>query len=183
MQNGSPNSGEPRGRRSHAGEGVGGKPYPYLTTGLDNIFLLNGYEVINHDGEEYVSITDMEGLHRAIGRHLVITKKGLSSKEVRFLRKTMGMSQSALAAKLGNDPQSVARWEKGTSEMPGPSEKLLRAVFWAKNIINETIDLPVLQRLLVSDLEELDLLDELNPVQASFKLGDGWDEAKPKQAA
>lgn len=166
-----------------SGEELSEKPFPYVTTGLDNIFLLNGYEIRAHDGEEYVAVTDVDGLHRAIGRHLVVNRRGLSPKEIKFLRKAMGVTQAELAGKLGNDPQSVARWEKGVCEVPGASEKLLRAVFWAENIIDEQQDLPILRKLLVSLLEELDQLDERQPAQASFRLSNCWDEAKELKTA
>lgn len=159
-----------------SGEEVQREPYAYTVCGLDNIFLLNGYQISYHDDEEYVSVVDVDGLHRAIGRHLVMHRKGLSPKEVRFLRKTMELTQAELAAKLGNDPQSVARWEKGTCEMPGTAEKLLRATFLAENIVDDS-DLVILKKLLVSVMDELDSVDEVKPHQAQFKLGDRWDEA------
>ncbi len=159
-----------------SGEEVQREPYAYTVCGLDNIFLLNGYQVSHHDGEESVSVIDVDGLHRAIGRHLVLHRKGLSPKEVRFLRKTMDLTQAELAAKLGNDAQSVARWEKGTCEMPGTAEKLLRATFLAENIVDDS-DLAILRRLLVSVMDELDSVDEIKPPQAQFRLDERWAEA------
>jgi DNA-binding transcriptional regulator YiaG len=159
-----------------SGEEVRREPYAYTVCGLDSIFLLNGYQVSYHDGEEFVSVIDVEGLHRAIGRHLVLHRKGLSPKEVRFLRKTMDLTQAELAAKLGNDAQSVARWEKGTCEMPGTAEKLLRATFLAENMADDG-DLALLRKLLVSVMDELDSVDEIKPPQAQFKLGERWNEA------
>lgn len=159
-----------------SGEEVRREPYAYTVCGLDNIFLLNGYQISYHDGEESVSVIDVDGLHRAIGRHLVLHRKGLSPKEVRFLRKTMDLTQAELARKLGNDAQSVARWEKGTCQIPGTAEKLLRATFLAENIVDNS-DLTVLRKLLVSVLDELDSIDEIKPAQAQFKLGERWNEA------
>lgn len=163
------------------GEELRSKPYAYTICGLDNISLLNGYRVTYHDGEESVSVADVDGLHRAIGRHLVLHRKALNPKEVRFLRKTMDLTQAELAAKLGNEPQSVARWEKGTCEMPGTAEKLLRATFLAENITDES-DLKILQTLLVSVMDKLDAIDEIEPLQAQFKFDDRWDEV-PQLAA
>ena len=151
-------------------------PYAYTVCGLDNIFLLNGYRTDYHDGEESISVIDVEGLHRAIGRHLVLHRKGLSPKEVRFLRKTMDLTQAELAAKLGNDAQSVARWEKGTCEMPGTAEKLLRVTFLAENMRDDS-DLAILRKLLVSVMDELDSVDEIKSPQAQFELGERWSDA------
>lgn len=157
-------------------EAIKPEPYAYTGCGLDNIFLLNGYHISYHDGEECVAVTDVDGLHRAIGRHLVLHRKGLSPKEIRFLRKTMDLTQAELAAKLGNDSQSVARWEKGICEVPGTAEKLLRATYLAENIRGDS-DLSVLQKLLVSVMDELDAVDEITPAQAQFALDEHWAEA------
>lgn len=66
--------------------------------------------------------------------------------------------------------------EKGTCEMPGTAEKLLRAIFLAENIVDDS-DLVLLRRLLVSAMDQLDIVDEIKPLQAQFRLGDRWDEA------
>ncbi len=158
-----------------SGEPVQEKPYEYKLCGLDNIYLVNGYTIRHHEGEEFFSVVDVDGLHRAIGRHLVTHRKGLAPKEVRFLRKTMDMTQADLAKKLGNDAQSVARWEKGICGMPGTAEKLLRAMFLAENI-KDPGDLDLLRKLLVSLMDELDQIDEIDQPQAQFKLNERWDQ-------
>lgn len=150
------------------------EPFLYRGCGLDGIYLLNGYAIYEHDDEQHVSITDMDGLHKAIGRHLVAYKKGLSTKEIKFLRNTMGLTQAELAARLGNTSQSVARWEKGECEIPGTAEKLLRAVFMASLMRND--DLLALKELLVNKLTELDELDDPHSVSAQFELFDQWED-------
>ena len=155
------------------------KPYHYRGCGLEGIFLLNGFDEHTHDGEKHVSVKDIDGLHWAIGRHLVMHRKALAPKEIRFLRKTMGKSQSELAEELGKNSQSVARWEKGTHDIPGSAEKLLRAIFLARSIFDDA-DLEALRLLLDKKLSELDELDETEPRPVQFQLlTDHWvqDEA------
>ncbi len=156
------------------GEELKKEPYRYRACGLDGIYLLNGYEVEAHDGEDYVSITDLEGLHQAIGRHLVMFRKALSPREIRFLRNTMGLTQAELAKRLGNNSQSVARWEKGECEIPGTAERLLRAVFWLSCMTESEME--ELKELLETKLEELDDFDELTAPTARFTLVDRWAE-------
>jgi DNA-binding transcriptional regulator YiaG len=156
------------------GEDVRTEPYRYRACGLDGIYLLNGYHIEEHDGEEHVSISDLEGLHQAIGRHLVVNRKGLAPKEVRFLRNTMNLTQAQLAEMLGNNSQSVSRWEKGECEMPGTSEKLLRAVFLAS--LMSDAELYALRDFLTKRLGELDAMDELTAAPAQFQLYDHWTE-------
>lgn len=101
----------------------------YRDCGLENIYLLNGFDKEEHEGEEFLSISDVDGLHRAIGMHIVLHRKAPSGKEIRFLRNEMDMSQAGLADILGVSDQSVARWEKGETEAPGPAVLALRLVY------------------------------------------------------
>jgi DNA-binding transcriptional regulator YiaG len=157
------------------GEEVRNEPKRYRACGLEGIYLLNGYNVELHDGEEYVSVTKMDELHQAIGHHLVMCRKGLAPKEIRFLRKTMNMTQAELAHLLGNNVQSVARWEKGECEVPGPSEKLLRLTFIAHFMSDD--DLAALRRFVLSELSKLDELDETVTPQANFQWDEKWTES------
>lgn len=105
------------------------KPLHYKDCGLDNIFLMNGFETETHDGDEYVTIKDMDGLHRAIGLHIIMSRKAPSGREVRFLRNEMDLSQAELGNTLGVTDQSVARWEKGQTEVPGPAVFALKVLY------------------------------------------------------
>ena len=158
------------------GEDVETEPYHYRTCGLEGIFLLNGFTRVEHDGEEHVSITNTEGLHQAIGRHIVVNRKGLAPKDVRFLRNTMGLTQSDLALKLGTNSQSVARWEKGKCEMPGAAEKLLRVVFLVSLLNDE--EMSALRDFITREMDELDQVDELKAGPAQFRLGAHWSDER-----
>jgi DNA-binding transcriptional regulator YiaG len=200
MQSSRGKKGEPRNRRGHrrpstgaaihknsgmgrpvkpesfflSGEEMPGEPYRYRACGLDGIFLLNGFSIEQHDGDEHVAISDVDGLHKAIGRHLVVHRKALSPKEVRFIRNTLGLTQAELAERLGNTSQSVARWEKGECEMPGASEKLLRAIFLISVMSDE--EFAKLREFFESRLGELDELDEISSPPAQFELFGTWAE-------
>lgn len=158
------------------GRPVSEEPYLYRACGLEGIYLLNGYSVETIDGEEHETITNIDGLHEAIGRHLVVTRKALAPKEVRFLRNTMGLTQDELAKMLGNNAQSVARWEKGQTDVPGASEKLLRTLFLASVMTKSEFD--AFREFLMSKLRELDALDELRIPPAQFEFTEHWQEKK-----
>lgn len=153
-------------------------PYHYRACGLDSIYLLNGFDLHEHDGDAHVSIKDIDGLHLAIGKHLVMHRKALAPREIRFLRKTMGKSQAELAEELGVTSQTVARWEKGEHDISGAAEKLLRAIFLAQTAVGEE-ELGALRRLLSETLSELDARDEVRSRPVQFQLTDHWvqDEA------
>lgn len=102
--------------------------YHYTESGLDNIWLINGYCIIvDEDYGECVSISDVTGLNRAIGHDLVFNKPSLTGAEFRFLRKELDLSQKALADLMGKDEQSIARWEK-SAKAPKYADRMLRAL-------------------------------------------------------
>lgn len=86
--------------------------YQYTECGLDNVFLANGFEL--EDGR--LRICDIEGLHRAIGKWLVSTRKRLTGSEIRYLRHELELSQVMLANLLGVNERTVIRWENDRSK-------------------------------------------------------------------
>lgn len=102
--------------------------YQYRESGLDTVWLVNGYTIIDdEDFGECVSITDTRGLHKAIAQDLIFNKPSLTGAEFRFLRKELELSQKALADLLGKDEQAVARWEK-TKKAPAQADRMLRVL-------------------------------------------------------
>lgn len=104
-------------------------PFHYTACGLDDVYLLSGYEVEETPYGEGISIKNADGLHRAIGIFLVRNRKLLSGKEVRFLRHQLDLTQSELARLLGTSTQQVARYEKEECDMPGPADRILRLLY------------------------------------------------------
>lgn len=105
-------------------------PHHYVESGLDNIYLLDGYKVHRTPYGEGISITNTEGLHKAIGRWLVSLPKSLNGAELRFLRLEMEATQRDLAAILGTTEQTLSLWERArTKPMPGSADRLLRALY------------------------------------------------------
>ncbi len=151
-------------------------PYLYRTCGLEGIYLLNGFHVETYEDETYVAVEDVEGLHREIGHYLIFNRKALTPQEIRFLRKTLGFTQTELAASLGMTGQSVARWEKGEVEIPATAEKLLRVLFLVVSRAEDEVG-EVVRAFLMSQGQDLDRLDEERRAPAQFTLLDKWSEA------
>jgi putative transcriptional regulator len=103
--------------------------YHYLGCGLSNVYLKNGYRLAKTPYGEGVSIHDLDGLHDAIGAAIVSDPHPMMGEAFRFLRVELDLSQAGLAALLGCDEQAVARWEKGTSKVNAPAERLLRLLY------------------------------------------------------
>jgi DNA-binding transcriptional regulator YiaG len=108
--------------------------YHYTDSGLDNVYLENGYTIHQTPYGEGVSIKDTEGLHKLIGEWLVDLPKPLNGAELRFLRLQMEMTQRSLAGVLGCEEQAVRRWEKARAKaIQGPADRLVRLLYseWA----------------------------------------------------
>ena len=143
-----------------------GNGYHYRECGLDNIHLLNGFEIRETDYGKAVTIHDMDGLHRAIGTYLVRERKDLTGPEIRFLRRELRMSQKRLGELLHKSDQTVARWEKGRNRIDGTADRLLRVLYQLQAGGNRRVR---------SLLERLADLDDLAETQVSFEdTVDGW---------
>jgi transcriptional regulator with XRE-family HTH domain len=52
----------------------------------------------------------------------------MTGQQVRRLRRQQGWTQRLLADRLGVDPNTVARWERGVVGVPEPVARLMRYV-------------------------------------------------------
>lgn len=113
----------------------------YLGCGLKNIWLKNGYSVVQTAYGEAVSIHNLEGLHKTIGIFLVHNSPLLSAEEFRFLRKELNLSQISLANMLGVGESTVRAWENNRSKKTSIiAERMLRALYLDKVNGNETLN-------------------------------------------
>ena len=150
------------------------KPFHYADCGLQDVYLLNGYEFVEVEGERGLIIHNMDGLHATIGLVLVEKRKLIGPRELRFLRKQMDLTQAELGTMLGVSDQTVARWEKGETEMSGPADKLLRVLYlWG---VNGHVD----PRELFAELAEMDATNE---GMMFVSTDDDWVPSEPLVAA
>lgn len=106
--------------------------YHYTESGLDNVWLEDGFVVENHRNYgELVSISDVRGLHEAIGRWLVNLPRTLTGAEFRYLRVELDLSQKRLGAIVGATEQAIAKWEKARERaVPNrAAERMLRLAY------------------------------------------------------
>lgn len=128
--------------------------YPYKESGLDNVYLENGFTIHNTAYGLGVSIQDTPGLHKAIGLWLISCPKRLNGAELRFLRTEMELMQKCLAGLLGSEEQNVRNWEKvRTKQIPGMADRSLRALYSEYATGDGSI------RRLVDRLAELDQIE------------------------
>jgi putative transcriptional regulator len=145
--------------------------YQYTESGLDNIFLENGYHIHKTSYGEGVSIENTEGLHKAIGRWLVALPKPLNGAELRFLRLEMEATQRDLAAILNTKEQNLRLWEKHRKRpMPGSADRLLRALY------SEYIGGDGHVRRMLERLAELDQIEQPKAVRFHHEPNHRWKQ-------
>ncbi len=155
-------------------------PYHYKMCGLDYVYLFDGVVRESTDYGDGVAIKNATDLHRHIGLHLVLCQNELNGAEVRFLRRGMDLTQEELAKEIGVTGQTVARYEKGETDIPGPVDRLLRALYvfkvWPQN---ERADL--LERTLEAQ-QRLPTGSEASRQSVYFRWTDaGWSQAEAGQ--
>lgn len=142
----------------------------YTSCGLQNIWLKNGYDVIDTGYGKATSIHDLEGLHTAIGLLIAENKPKLSGAEVRFLRKELDLSQVHLALLLGVSEVTVRGWENHRTKITKPADKLLRILYIEHAKDNKEIK-AFFERLSHLNREEHSRKIELEETQS------GWRQA------
>jgi DNA-binding transcriptional regulator YiaG len=113
------------------------KPYHYKASGLDNIYLMNGFSVENTSNGPVVTIDNLNGLHHAIGLHIIEKPEPMTGAEFRFLRKQMELTQAELAAQLHMSDQTIANYEKGKTAL-GPADPFIRLIYLVDVMPDET---------------------------------------------
>ena len=159
---------EPRGA-FRAGQEPAPQPLRYTMSGLDNVWLINGFVVEETPYGRGVRIEAADELHQVLARTIVLDKAPMTGRELRFIRKLMRLSQHGLARLLGCSDQRVARWEKGQTAMDPSADRLFRVV--VREWLGEDCDVK-------EALEELAELDET--LHGQFNLthdGSAWRRA------
>ncbi len=63
-------------------------------------------------------------------------RESLSKEQLRAIRKSLGYTQIEWGLSLGVDAQTVHRWEKGKSEIPGPAMLLAQLIYLVPEVHN-----------------------------------------------
>jgi putative zinc finger/helix-turn-helix YgiT family protein len=100
--------------------------YHYVESGLPNVWL-TGVEIFECNcGENFAYIPCASELHRLIAEILLQKEEQLSGREIRFLRKHMGLKAKDFADKIGVMNVTVSRWEREETIPPKPIDRLIR---------------------------------------------------------
>jgi len=124
-------------RRTKVGE------YHYKECGLRDV-RLGGVELFKCPcGEKFAIIPCVPELHGLLAQNLLRQKSQLSGREIRFLRKNMGLKSKDFAEYIGVNKVTVSRWERDEEHPTQPTDRLIRLFYagWMgiKDIASELI--------------------------------------------
>lgn len=145
------------------------KAYHYTECGLDYVYLVDGFEVIETGYGSAVQVSNAGKLDRAIAGAVVSRQSRLTGQEVRFLRGLLDMTQSELGRALGKDAQSIARWEKGKTEIPPTEDIAIRQIYLEKTGHR--------QRFIDTSRQVAELKKRIEEVRFKVKGRQGWSVA------
>jgi putative transcriptional regulator len=101
----------------------------YRESGLDNVYL-DGIEICKCPcGEKVVTIPVVTELHNLIALEILQKKSPLNGKEIRFLRKNLGLTAIKLAEIMGVANETISRWETGVQPINEARDRLLRLIY------------------------------------------------------
>lgn len=125
--------------------------YRYLESGLDNVIIRN-IEIFQCScGEHSAFIPKIMEIHKAIAKCLIEQTRPLSGREIRFLRKNMGMKALILARFLGVDKATVSRWENDKDNHSDTVDRYIRLLY--ANRMNMTLEANILANDLLSAID------------------------------
>jgi DNA-binding transcriptional regulator YiaG len=161
---------------------AGDEMYHYAECGLDYVWLRNGFEYRDTPRGRLVKINDVNGLHAAIAKWIVINPARLRGQEVRFLRSMLSLSQEGFGKLLRQSRPTIARWEGDKNKIiPQGSDDWLRLVYMKKTEGDAAVC------KLMDLLTELDELKNGRQSAREARFNDdktkGWSESRLAVAA
>jgi hypothetical protein len=104
------------------------KGFQFVDCGLDNIFLQDGYSIVDTGYGPASVIRDPEDLHHAIAAY-VLGLRDLCGKEGRYLRSWLGLNDQELALEIDLTDNKVADWSRlPDHKIPAKSAARLRTL-------------------------------------------------------
>jgi len=101
--------------------------YRYQECGLPYVTLKGiGVSRCSNCGNYEISIPRIEELHRLIAKALIEKTTRFTGAEIRFLRKSLGLSATDFALRMGVTVETVSRWEHGAAPIGPQADRLLR---------------------------------------------------------
>src|SRR4051812_49690532 len=142
------------------GQAMNEGAFHYTDSGLDYVFLTDGYKIRETKRGVSVAIERIDELHDGIAKLIVTMPYPLRGQEVRFLRSMLGYSQEELGRKLGVRRNAVAVYERNRLKaIPAQSDHLMR-MFYAMEMFRKRPDTAEFQELNSKILDNLEVTSD-----------------------
>jgi len=99
---------------------------PYPESGLDNVQLINAPVWICDNGHRELEIPAVQELHNLLANMIVRQPAALTGRDVRFLRKRVGLTARQYAARIGRTPEWISQVENGHAPIDRANDLLFR---------------------------------------------------------
>jgi DNA-binding transcriptional regulator YiaG len=131
------------------------KLYHYVDSGLDYVYLENGFNVIK-DPEfgTAISINDLDGLNKAIAKTVVDKIHFIRGQEIRFMRSILKLNQTEMGILLGRDLRTIQRWEEKRNDAVDPTADKFLRLFYTAYADGKTVAVKVCELLKTAQLRE-----------------------------
>jgi transcriptional regulator with XRE-family HTH domain len=135
--------------------------FHYTDSGLDYVFLTDGYKIRETKRGISIAIDRIDELHDGIAKFIVTMHYPLRGQEVCFLRSMLGYSQEELGRKLGVRRNAIAVYERDRMKaIPAQSDHLLR-MFYAMEMFRKRPDVAGFQELNSKILDNLEVTSDV----------------------
>jgi DNA-binding transcriptional regulator YiaG len=88
-----------------------GKLFHFTQSGLDNVWLANGWRALKTPYGPSFTIERLDELHEALARFIVESPLPMRGQDARYLRVMLDLSQADMGKLLGVSRATVIRWE------------------------------------------------------------------------
>jgi putative zinc finger/helix-turn-helix YgiT family protein len=109
--------------------------YHYTECGLDNVFLREIPLYQCECGSKAPILSHIDELHRLIANIVTTRDDRMSGKELKFVRKMMGMKAIDLARKLRVTKQTISNWENEKVRMSPAYDLLLKTMYHCPEVL------------------------------------------------
>lgn len=116
------------------------KPFHFLDSGLDNVYLVGIKYFVYADSRVVAEIPALKQLMKLIAKDLVFCSTALNGSEVRFLRKRLGTKSSEMADHLRVEAETLSRIENGKQTVSPQMDLLVRMVYCILSGDSELMD-------------------------------------------
>jgi transcriptional regulator with XRE-family HTH domain len=153
------------------GQAMNDSAFHYTDSGLDYVYLTDGYKTRETKRGTSVAIDRIDELHDSIAKFIVTMPYPLRGQEVRFLRSMLGYSQEELGRKLGVRRNAIAVYERDRmKDIPAQSDHLLR-MFYAMEIFRKRSDIVEFQELNMKILDNLEVASDTMHQERRLEIG------------